>query len=237
MRPIVKHIAALALGLPLWGSAGTAAVEPRMARRCRRRATSTPCCGRPGAAARRVDQYGVALTAADLRDRIVAVSFVAPDCAIVCVARTLDSSGWPKSLPDGLRERAVFLAIGFGGSSEALRAFAHGTVGARPRLRVLSGDPAWSTALARMLRYPATALPEPPPQILLFDRRGARSRRITAATRSTVRGSPATSPSSTRSRRASTPPAKAGVAPLPSPAPRLPFPAPPVRPPLRKTRP
>ncbi|MBK3421789.1 hypothetical protein HPY25_07465, partial [Methylobacterium sp. IIF4SW-B5] len=31
MRPIVKHIAALALGLPLWGSAGTAAVEPRMA--------------------------------------------------------------------------------------------------------------------------------------------------------------------------------------------------------------
>ena len=31
MRPIVKHIAALALALPLWGSAGIAAVEPRMA--------------------------------------------------------------------------------------------------------------------------------------------------------------------------------------------------------------
>ncbi len=173
MRPIVKHIAALALGLPLWGSAGTAAVEPRMAAAVPSASDLDALLWPAGAAARRVDQYGVALTAADLRDRIVAVSFVAPDCAIVCVARTLDLERVAQSLPDGLRERAVFLAIGFGGSSEALRAFAHGTVGARPRLRVLSGDPAWSTALARMLRYPATALPEPPPQILLFDRRGA----------------------------------------------------------------
>ncbi|WP_053220815.1 SCO family protein [Methylobacterium indicum] len=173
MRPIMTCIAGLALGLTLGGSTGTASVEPRIAAAGPATSDLDGLLWPAGAAGRRIDQGGATLSPDDLRDRIVVVSFVAPDCAIVCVARTLDLERAARSLPDGLRDRAVFLAVSFDASPTRLRAFVDGTVGAGTRLRFLTGPPAWSDALAAMLRYPAASLPEPPPQILLFDRRGA----------------------------------------------------------------
>ena len=187
MWPGFKYVAALVAGLPLWGIPSNAAVEPQT------NAAATPgsdlntLLWPANAAGQRTDQRGVALNPADLRDRIAVVAFVAPDCSIVCVTRTLDLDRVAKALPENLRDRAVFLAVSLddaktdeaktddiktGGSVTALRTFVDGTVGARTRLRFLAGDAAWTAAIAAMLRYPATSLPEPPSQVLVFDRRG-----------------------------------------------------------------
>lgn len=81
-----------------------------------------------------------------------------------------------KARPETVRNGAVFLTISLddaSGGAGRLRAFADDTVGAGTRLRILAGDPAWSAAVTAMLRYPKASLPEPPGQIMLFDRRGA----------------------------------------------------------------
>ncbi|WP_407529134.1 SCO family protein [Methylobacterium oryzisoli] len=123
----------------------------------------------------RMDQNGRRLAAALLRDRVVVVSFVSADCSIVCAVRTLDLDKVARALPEPLRERVRFLALGTDPARDAsgrLRAFAEGLVGASSRLRFLPSEPAETAARATLLRYPAGALPEPPPVILLFDRRG-----------------------------------------------------------------
>ncbi|TNC12058.1 hypothetical protein FF100_17635 [Methylobacterium terricola] len=174
MWPALKTIAALAITLPLWGFPSTAQVEPRTIPAASRSDLDTLLWPTMDSG-RRIDQRGAALRPADLRDRIAVVAFVAPDCSIVCVTRLLDLDRVAKALPGAAHDRAVFLAVslaGTGGNGTALRAFVDGTVGTGTRLRVLSGDADWTAAIAAMLRYPAALLPEPPPQVLVFDRRG-----------------------------------------------------------------
>ncbi len=130
----------------------------------------------PGAdAPARTDHRGRGLAAAALRDRIVVVSFVGTECAITCVVRTLELDKLTRALPESLRDRVVVLGIDVDparGGAGRLRAFADGLVGSGSRLRFLQSDPAGTAALAARLRYPAQSLPEPPPVVLLFDRRG-----------------------------------------------------------------
>ncbi|OAS15971.1 SCO family protein [Methylobacterium platani] len=174
MWPALKTLAALAITLPLWGIPSTAAVEPRTSPAAASRSDLATLLW-PAGGPRRVDQRGASLSPADLRDRIAVVAFVAPDCSIVCVTRILDLDRVAKALPEALRDRAVFLAVSLDDRRDGtptLRAFAEGTAGAGTRLRFLAGDPAWTAAIAAMLRYPAASLPEPPPQVMLFDRRG-----------------------------------------------------------------
>lgn len=174
MWPALKTLAALAISLPLWGIPSTASVEP---------GTIPAGAGRsdldilfwPSGGLGRIDQRGAPLSPADLRDRIAVVAFAAPDCSIVCVTRLLDLDRVARALPEAVRDRAVFLAVSLDGSkgeTAALKAFVDGTVGAGTRLRFLPGDAAWTASIAAMLRYPAASLPEPPPQVLVFDRRG-----------------------------------------------------------------
>lgn len=177
MWPGLKYVAALVAGLPLWGIPSKAAVEPQTNAAAAARSDLDTLLWPSSAAEQRTDQRGVALTPADLRDRIAVVAFVAPDCSIVCVTRTLDLDRVAKALPQTIRDHAVFLAVSLddaktGGGVTALRTFVDGTVGAGTRLRFLSGDAGWTKAITAMLRYPAASLPEPPPQVLVFDRRG-----------------------------------------------------------------
>lgn len=177
MWPGFKYVAALVAGLPLWGIPSNAAVEPRTNAAAMPRSDVETLLWPSDAAGPRADQRGVALNPADLRDRIAVVAFVAPDCSIVCVTRTLDLDRVAKALPETIRDRAVFLAVSLdgattGGGVTALRTFVDGTVGTGTRLRFLAGDAAWTAAIVAMLRYPAASLPEPPPQVLVFDRRG-----------------------------------------------------------------
>lgn len=122
----------------------------------------------------RTDHRGRTLAASALRDRIAVVAFVGADCSIVCVLRTLALDKVARELPDALRDRVVVLGIDTdpAGGPGRLRAFADGLVGADTPLRLLRSDAAGTAALAARLRYPAQALPEPPPVVLLFDRRG-----------------------------------------------------------------
>lgn len=175
MWPALKTLAALAITLPLWGIPSTAQVEPQTIPAAATRSDLDTLLWPAAEAARRIDQRGAALSPADLRDRVAVVAFVTPDCSIVCVTRLLDLDRVAQALQEPVRDRAVFLAVsldGRDGDGTALRAFVDGTVGAGTRLRVLAGDAAWSAAIAAMLRYPAALLPEPPPQVLVFDRRG-----------------------------------------------------------------
>ncbi|NGM34350.1 hypothetical protein G4G93_10480 [Methylobacterium sp. DB0501] len=179
MWPGFKYVAAFMAGLPLWGIPSTASVEPRTNPAAAPRSDLDALLW-PSAGARRIDQRGATVSPADLRDRIAVVAFVAPDCSIVCVTRALDLDRVAKSLPEPMRDRAVFLAVSLddattGGRTNdvpALRTFVEGTVGADTRLRFLAGDAAWTASLVAMLRYPSALLPEPPPQVLVFDRRG-----------------------------------------------------------------
>ncbi|KMO37197.1 hypothetical protein VQ02_13970 [Methylobacterium variabile] len=176
MWPALKYITALAVSLPLWGILSTASVETQRSGAAEPRTDLEELLWPEAGGARRIDQRGAALSPAALRDKVAVAWFVAPDCAITCVARTLDLDRVAKALPDAVRTRAVFLAISLPdarGETGRLRAFADGTVGAGTTLRFLAGDAAWTASLAAMLRYPAASLPEPPPQVLLFDRRGA----------------------------------------------------------------
>lgn len=174
MWPGLKYVAALVVGLPLWGIPSTASVEPTASSAARASSDLDALLWPAGDPARRIDQRGVALNPADLRDRVVVVAFVAADCSIVCVTRTLDLDRVAKALPGAVRDQAAFLAISLDDGRDAgrLRAFIDGTVGAETRLRFLTGDAAWKAALVAMLRYPAASLPEPPPQVMVFDRRG-----------------------------------------------------------------
>ncbi len=177
MWPGFKYVAALLAGLPLWGIPSTASVAPGTNAAATVRSDLDDLLWPSASALRRIDQRGAALTPADLHDRIAVVTFVAPDCSIVCVTRILDLDRVAKALPETVRDRAVFLAVSLADPKTsdgvtALRTFVDGTVGAQTRLRVLAGDAAWTAALVAMLRYPAALLPEPPPQVLVFDRRG-----------------------------------------------------------------
>lgn len=129
----------------------------------------------PGTAERRTDTQGAPLSPAALRDRVVVVAFVSAGCAIPCAIRTIDLDRLARDLPEALARRVVFLAIDTDPAADdaaRLRAFAESLLGPAPRLRFLTADAAATRALAEALRYPAAALPEPPPTILLFDRRG-----------------------------------------------------------------
>ncbi len=127
----------------------------------------------PGARAR-TDHRGRALPASALRDRIAVVTFVGADCSIVCVLRTRALDRVARDLPAALRDRVVVLGIDTDPAAGPgrLAAFADGLVGADTPLRLLRSDAAGTAALAANLRYPVQALPEPPPVVLLFDRRG-----------------------------------------------------------------
>lgn len=129
----------------------------------------------PGAVEHRADVRGVPLTPEALWDRIVVVSFVSAGCTIPCAIRTMDLDRLARDLPEALRRRVVFLAIDTDPTADdaaRLSAFAESLLGPAPRLRFLTTDAAATRARAEALRYPAGALPEPPPTILLFDRRG-----------------------------------------------------------------
>ncbi len=129
---------------------------------------------REGKAGRLTDAHGGALSPETLRGRLAVVSFVSADCTILCVTRTMDLDRLARSLPESLRGRVVFLALGIDPADDArrLRAFAEGVLGPAPRLRFLPSDRDGAKALVEALRYPASALPEPPPRVLLFDRGG-----------------------------------------------------------------
>jgi cytochrome oxidase Cu insertion factor (SCO1/SenC/PrrC family) len=122
----------------------------------------------------RTDSDGRLLRDEDVRDRLTVVSFASAGCAILCVARTMALDALARDLPASLRGCVVFLAVGTDPADDPvrLRAFARDLLGAAPRLRFLPSDAAGVTALATALRYPAARLPEPPPTVLLFDRRG-----------------------------------------------------------------
>lgn len=123
----------------------------------------------------RVDLDGRPLLPDALRDRLAVVSFVSADCTIRCVTRTMDLNALARDLPAALRGRVVFLAIGMdpaGDDAARLRGVVKQLLGPAPQVRVLPSDAAEVKAVAEALRYPATAQPEPPPTILLFDRRG-----------------------------------------------------------------
>jgi cytochrome oxidase Cu insertion factor (SCO1/SenC/PrrC family) len=162
--------AGLALGLTLAGS-GVGTARP---------AANAEAGGleallwREAEAVRLVDAHGGALSPEALRDRLAVVSFVSADCTILCVTRTMDLDRLARDLPEPLRGRVVFLALGIDPADDArrLRAFAEGVLGPAPRLRFLPSDRAGAKALVEALRYPASALPEPPPRVLLFDRGG-----------------------------------------------------------------
>jgi len=81
-----------------------------------------------------------------------------------------------RALPERLRGRVVFLAVDTDPAADdalRLQAFAESVVGRGSPLRFLTSDEAGMKALTRKLGYPAASLPEPPPTVLLFDRRGA----------------------------------------------------------------
>jgi protein SCO1 len=123
----------------------------------------------------RVDVHGRTVGPEVLRDRLAVVSFVSAGCTILCVTRTMDLDKLARGLPAALRDRVVFLAIDTDPATDdgpRLRAFAEDLLGPSPRQRVLPSDGEEVRALAARLRYPASALPEPPPTILLYDRRG-----------------------------------------------------------------
>jgi cytochrome oxidase Cu insertion factor (SCO1/SenC/PrrC family) len=127
-----------------------------------------------GRLAARADIHGRALGPGSLDDRLAVVAFVSADCSILCVTRTMDLDRLARDLPGSLRGRVAFLAVGTDPAAgpARLRAFADDLLGPAPALRFLAPDAAGVRAILERLRYPAASLPEPPPTILLFDRRG-----------------------------------------------------------------
>ncbi|UHC13864.1 hypothetical protein LRS73_14810 [Methylobacterium currus] len=126
-------------------------------------------------AAPRADIDGRPLLPETLRDRLAVVSFVSADCTILCVTRTMDLDALARGLPASLRGRVVFLTIGMdpaGDDAGRLRSLVRQLLGPAPQIRVLPSDAGEVKAVAEILRYPAAALPDPPPSVLLFDRRG-----------------------------------------------------------------
>lgn len=166
----ITFAAGLALGLIAAGSgAGTARSEPNA-----ETGGLESLLWRDGKAGGLTDVHGGTVSPETLRDRLAVVSFVGADCTILCVARTMDLDRLARGLPESLRGRVVFLALGIDPADDArrLRAFADGVLGPAPRLRFLPSDAQGAKALVEALRYPAASLPEPPPRVLLFDRGG-----------------------------------------------------------------
>ncbi len=123
----------------------------------------------------RVDLDGRPLLPETLRDRLAVVSFVSADCTILCITRTMDLDALARDLPASLRGRVVFLAIGMdpaGDEAGRLRRVVRQLLGPAPQIRVLPSDAGAVRTVAGALRYPVTALPDPPASVLLFDRRG-----------------------------------------------------------------
>ncbi len=123
----------------------------------------------------RPDVEGAAVSVATLADRLTLVTFASAGCAIGCVNRTMELDRLARDLPVSLRGRVVFLAIDTDPAADdpkRLREFADGLLGPNRHLRFLTTDAEETKALAERLRYPAERLPEPPPTVLLFDRRG-----------------------------------------------------------------
>ena len=127
------------------------------------------------AAAPRIDQSGRVLAPSSLRDRVVVLAFVSTDCLITCVTRTLALADLIRDLPPDVRARTVVLAASVAPDRDdpaVLRRFAEGLRIDAGRLRLVTGTVAATAALTAALRYPADRLPEPPPNVLVFDRRG-----------------------------------------------------------------
>ncbi|MGM9458065.1 SCO family protein, partial [Lacticaseibacillus rhamnosus] len=128
-----------------------------------------------GSAGSRTDAQGKIVTAAELKDRLTIVAFASAGCTILCVTRMMDLDRLARDLPATLRDRVSFLILDTDpGADDAarIRAFADGLLGADRRLRFLPSDAKETRVIVERLRYPAERLPEPPPAILLFDRRG-----------------------------------------------------------------
>ncbi|TXM72378.1 hypothetical protein FV222_18010 [Methylobacterium sp. WL103] len=126
-------------------------------------------------AAPRIDQSGRVLAPSSLRDRVVVLSFVSTDCLITCVARTLALADLTRDLPPDVRARTVVLAASVAPDRDdvaALRRFAEGLRIDAGKLRLVTGTAAATASVIAALRYPADRLPEPPPTVLVFDRRG-----------------------------------------------------------------
>lgn len=123
----------------------------------------------------RVDSHGRPITAELSRDRLVVVSFVSAGCSILCVTRTMDLDKLARDLPAALRGRVLFLAIDTDPAADdapRLRAFADDLLGPEAQLRLLPSNAQAVKSVVESLHYPTASLPEPPPTILLFDRRG-----------------------------------------------------------------
>lgn len=129
----------------------------------------------PRGAPSRHDIQGQMVASSDLTDRLTIVSFASAGCTILCVTRTMELDKLARDLPAALRDRVAFLILDTDPEADdavRLRAFADGLLGPDRRLRFFASDAEETKALAKRLHYPAERLPEPPPTILLFDRRG-----------------------------------------------------------------
>ncbi len=123
----------------------------------------------------RVDSQGRPITPELVRDRLTVISFVSAGCSILCVTRTMDLDRLARNLPEGLRGRVLFLAIDTDPAADdapRLNAFANDLLGPEAPLRVLPSNAEAVKAVVEGLHYPPASLPEPPPTVLLFDRRG-----------------------------------------------------------------
>lgn len=177
MFSILRQAVAASVGLVVFATAGPGGAETRRVAAAGPEGPSDlAILLQPTAEARpRRDQHGARPTPETLRDRLVVVSFVGAGCTIVCAVRTLDLDRLARTLPEPLRGRVHFLALDTDpapADADAPRARADGLVGPTTPLRFLEGDAAATAALAARLRYPESALPEPPQTVLVFDRRG-----------------------------------------------------------------
>ncbi|SFK96946.1 SCO family protein [Methylorubrum salsuginis] len=172
MPSIVSQAFAATFGLLVLATTGPKAAAPEQAVRPSDLAgLLQPLAASPP----RLDQHGARITAETLHDRLVIVSFVNGECTVVCAVRTLELDKLARALPERLRERVRFVALGTDPARDdagRLRALADGLVGPTTPLRFLGTDAPANAAVMARLHYPERLLPEPPPTLLLFDRRG-----------------------------------------------------------------
>lgn len=123
----------------------------------------------------RVDIRDAAITRDLLNGKLAVVSFVSTECTILCITRTMEIDRLARTLPADLKHRVVFLAIDTDpttGDPQRLRRFGEDLLGRDAQVRILSSDVKATKALLATIGYPASALPEPPAMVMLFDRRG-----------------------------------------------------------------
>ncbi|MGC5779571.1 SCO family protein [Methylobacterium sp. NFXW15] len=124
---------------------------------------------------RRVDILDAAITRDLLNDKLAVVSFIGTDCLIVCITRTMEIDRLARTLPADLKRRVVFLAINTDpttGDPQRLRRFGEDLLGRDAEVHILASDVKATKALLATIGHPASALPEPPAMVMLFDRRG-----------------------------------------------------------------